>query len=74
MECFIYVFQFYDANKMREVNVDAKEKLQSVQNIYRLLEDSLSSISSCSGALKNPFELRGKFEKANVCARVSFHG
>jgi len=68
-ECFIYVFQFYDANKMREVNVDAKEKLQSVQNIYRLLEDSLSSISSCSGALKNPFELRVENLKKQTFAR-----
>ena len=59
-ECFKYVFQFYDANEMREIDAkSAKEKLQTVQNIYRLLEDSLSSkISSFSGALKKPFELR----------------
>lgn len=70
-ECFKYVFQFYDANEMREIDAkSAKEKLQTVQNIYRLLEDSLSSkISSFSGALKKPFELRVENLKKQTFAR-----
>ena len=74
-ECFKYVFQFYDANEMREIDAkSAKEKLQTVQNIYRLLEDSLySKISSFFRRVEETVRVaRGKFEKANVCARVSF--
>ena len=56
---------------MREIDAkSAKEKLQTVQNIYRLLEDSLSSkISSFSGALKKPFELRVENLKKQTFAR-----
>ena len=69
-ECFQYVFQFYDANEMKEVDSKAaKEKLQTALNIYRLLEDCLSSISSFSGALKKPFELRVGHLKKQTFAR-----
>ena len=69
-ECFQYVFHFYDANEMKEVDSKAaKEELQTALNIYRLLEDSLSSISSFSGALKKPFELRVENLKKQTFAR-----
>jgi len=69
-ECFQYVFHFYDANEMKEVDSKAaKEELQTALNFYRLLEDSLSSISSFSGALKKPFELRVENLKKQTFAR-----
>ena len=48
-ECFRYVFQFYDEKKLIEIeNKEAKKRLETIQSVYLLLEDSLSASSSSS--------------------------